>query len=451
MTAEILIVDDNSDIRNIISELIIDAGYQTRIAANYNQALAEIDKKLPDVAILDVKLDKGDNDGIELLSHIKSKNKDVPVIMISGHANIEMAIKSLHHGAFEFIEKPFDQERLLNFISRAIENYNLKKQNEEYENKLFSSYEIIGDSKNTLNIIDQIKKVSLIDSRVLIHGPPGSGKELVARKIHKNSSRKKKPFIIVNGALLDSNKYELELFGEEKANGSISYGALEKANKGTLLIDQISEIPLDIQSKILRVLIDQKFKRINGNDDISVDVRLICSSSKDLKNEIQIGNFREDLFHRINVFEINIDPLNQRISDIPHLIKYFSKKISENYNIKTLQIDENNSYILNHDWKGNVRELRNLIERIAILQPDTQDKISNIIKESLKNENFSNQIVENSLSVPLKEAREKFEKEYLTIQLKKFNGNISKTANFVGMERTALHRKLKGLGIKEFN
>ena len=451
MSTEILIVDDNADIRNILNELIIDSGYKTRLAANYNQALAEIDKKLPDVAILDVKLDKGDNDGIELLSHIKTKNKDLPVIIISGHANIEMAVKSLQHGAFEFIEKPFDQERLLNFVKRAVENYNLKKENKEYENKLFSSYDLIGDSKNILNIVDQIKKISLTDSRVLVNGPSGSGKELIARKIHKSSNREKKPFIILNGALLDSIKYELELFGEEKDNGSISYGALEKANKGTLLIDQVSEIPLDIQSKILRVLTDQKFKRVNGNSDVVVDVRLICSSSKDLKKEIEIGNFREDLFHRINVFEINIEPLSQRISDIPLLIKYFSKKISENYNINQLEIDENDTYILNHDWKGNVRELRNLIERIAILQPETKEKISNIIKESLKNTNFNDQVAQNTLSVPLKDAREKFEKEYLTVQLKKFNGNISKTANFVGMERSALHRKLKGLGIKEFN
>ena len=451
MSEEILIVDDNADIRNIINELIIDAGYKTRLAANYNQALAEIDKKLPNVAILDVKLDKGDNDGIELLSHIKSKNKDIPVIIISGHANIEMAVKSLQNGAFEFIEKPFDQNRLINFVKRAVENFNLKKQNKEYESKLFSSYELIGNSKNIINIVDQIKKISITESRVFISGPSGSGKELVARKIHKLSNRYKNPFIVLNGALLDINKYELELFGEEKENGSISYGALEKANKGTLLIDQVSEIPLEIQSKILRVLTDQKFKRVNGSNDVSVDVRLICSTSKDLKKEIEIGNFREDLFHRINVFEIIIEPLNQRISDIPLLIKYFSKKISENYKIKELEIDENNSYILNHNWHGNVRELRNLIERIAILQPDTKDKISNIIKESLKNTNFEDYLGENSLSVPLKQAREKFEKEYLTIQLKKFNGNISKTANFVGMERSALHRKLKGLGIKEFN
>ncbi len=451
MTAEILIVDDNADIRNILKDLIIDAGYSTRVAANYNQALSEIDKKVPDVAILDVKLDKGDNDGIQLLSHIKSKSKDVPVIMISGHANIEMAIESLKHGAFEFVEKPFDHARLINFITRAVENLNLKSLNKEYETKLFSSYDLIGNSKNISTIRDQIEKISITDSRIFINGPSGSGKELIARKIHKKSKRKDKSFTILNGALLDNDKYELELFGEEKSDGSISYGALEKANRGTLLIDQISDIPLDIQSKILRVLIDQKFKRINGTYDIKVDVRLICSSNKDLKNEIELGNFREDLYHRISVFEIFIEPLNNRISDIPLLIKYFSEKISKTYNIKSLKIDENDSYILNHNWKGNVRELRNLIERIAILQPESNDKISNIIKESLKNDNFNDKITENSLSVPLKEAREKFEKEYLTIQLKKFNGNISKTANFVGMERSALHRKLKMLGIKEFN
>jgi len=451
MSTEILIVDDNADIRNILKELLIDAGYKTRIAANYNQALTEIDKKMPDVAILDVKLDKGDNDGIELLSHIKSKNKDVPVIIITGHANIEMAVNSLKHGAFEFVEKPFDQARLLNFISRAVENLNLKTQNKEYENKLFSSYDLIGDSKNISIIRDQINKISITESRVIINGPSGSGKELIARKIHKKSKRNKQPFVILNGALLDSAKYELELFGEEKDNGAISYGALEKANQGTLLIDQVSEIPLAIQSKILRVLIDQKFKRLNGNNDVNVDARLICSSSKDLKQEIKIGNFREDLYHRLNVFEINVKSLNERISDIPLLIKYFSEKISKSYNIKELDIDDNDSYILNHNWHGNVRELRNLIERVAILQPDTKEKISNIIKESLKNHLIDEKIPERSLSVPLKEAREKFEKEYLTLQLKKFNGNISKTANFVGMERSALHRKLKGLGIKEFN
>ena len=448
---EILIIDDNADIRNIINDLLIEAGFKTRLAANYNQALTEIDKNLPNVAIIDVKLDKGDNDGLELLSHIKKKNKNIPVIIITGHANVEMAVKALKAGAFEFIEKPFNQERLLNFVNRAIENINLKNVNKEFEDKLFSSYDLIGSSSNIQNIKEQIKKISISESRIFINGPTGSGKELIARKIHKQSTRYKGPFIILNGALLDIKKYELELFGEEKDNGSISYGALEKATSGILLIDEISEIPLETQSKILRVLIDQKFKRLNSSHDIKVDVRIICSSSKDIKTEIENGNFREDLYHRLNVFEINIEPLKKRIADISDLVEYFSKKFAFNYNLKSLNIDVDNKYLLNYDWPGNVRELRNLIDRIAILCPDNTDKISNIIKESLKTPDINTESSQNSLSIPLKEARENFEKEYLTTQLNKFNGNISRTANFVGMERSALYRKLKSLGIKELN
>jgi len=382
---------------------------------------------------------------------ILKKNKDIPVIIISGHANIEMAVKSLKSGAFEFIQKPFDQERLMNFINRAIENFKLKNQNKELETKLFHSFELIGNSQNIEKIKDQILKLSNSESRIFINGPTGSGKELIARKIHKLSKREKGPFIILNGALLDVKKYEQELFGEEKNNGSISYGALEKATGGILLIDEVSEIPLETQSKILRVLIDQKFKRINGDHDINVDVRIICSSSKDIKNEIRSGNFREDLFHRLNVFQIDIEPLSSRVSDIPLLIEYFSKKIIENYNLKKLNIDANNHYLINYNWPGNVRELRNLIERIGILSPNNEEKISSIIKESLKTSEEENFKVENSLSIPLKEARENFEKEYLTTQLKKFSGNISKMAKFIGMERSALHRKLKGLGIKDLN
>ena len=451
MSTEILIIDDNADIRSILRDLINDAGYATRVAANYNQALLEIDKKLPDVAIIDVKLDKGDNDGIELLNHIKKKNKDIPVIIISGHANIEMAIKSLKSGAFEFIQKPFDQDRLLNFVKRAAENYNLLKENKDLQSKLFHSFDLIGSSQNIIKINEQIKKLANTESRVFINGPTGSGKELIARKIHKNSNRKNKPLIILNGALLDVKKYELELFGEEKKDGSILYGALEKASGGFLLIDEVSEIPLETQSKILRVLTDQKFKRINGNHDIKVDVRIICSSTKDIKNEIKDGNFREDLFHRLNVFQIDIDPLSKRLQDIPLLVEYFSKKISENYNLKKFYINPDNHYLIDYSWPGNVRELRNLIERIAILMPENSEKVSNIIKESLKGQSYEFSKNETSLAVPLKEARENFEKEYLTTQLKKFGGNISKMAKFIGMERSALHRKLKGLNIKDLN
>ena len=452
MTTEILIIDDNPDIRTILDELITDAGYKTRLAANYNQALSEIDKKLPDVAIIDVKLDKGDNDGIELLSHIKRKNKDIPVIIISGHANIEMAVNSLKSGAFEFIQKPFDRERLMNFVNRASENYILKSKNNELESKLFHSFELIGSSKNIELIRDQIIKLSNSESRIFINGPAGSGKELIARKIHKNSNRKKGPFVILNGALLDVAKYELELFGEEKSNGSIAYGALEKASGGILLIDEVSEIPLKTQSKILRVLIDQKFKRINGDHDIKVNVRIICSSTKNIKNEVAVGNFREDLFHRLNVFQIDIDPLSKRTQDIPLLIDYFSQKIFKTFNIKKINLNKNYHYLIDYEWPGNVRELRNLIERIAILSPNSdENKVSSIVKESLKSDQSLEIKSIDNFAVPLKVARENFEKKYLISQLKKHGGNISKTAKFVGMERAALHRKLKILGVKDLN
>ena len=451
MSVEILIVDDNSDIRLILDELINESGYKTRLAANFNQALAEIDNKLPDVAIIDVKLDKGDNDGIQLLDHIKKKNTDIPVIMISGHANIEMAVNSLKSGAFEFIQKPFDKERLLNFVNRAVENFNLKNENKNLNSKLFHSFELIGKSTNITSIRDQIQKLSQSESRVFISGPTGSGKELISRKIFKNSKRKNGTFIIINGALLDAKKYELELFGEEKVDGYITYGALEKASGGVLLIDEVTEIPLETQSKILRVIIDQRFKRLNGNHDIKVDVRIICCNSKDMIKEIKNGNFREDLYHRLNVFNIKIEPLNKRVEDIPLLIDYFIKNICKTYNYKSFSVNDNN-YLLNYSWPGNVRELRNLIERIAILSPgENSEKIINIIKESLSKSVEDNFSVTDTLSIPLREARETFEREYLVSQLKKFGGNISKTAKFVGMERSALHRKLRILGVKDLN
>ena len=453
MSAEILIIDDNSDIRFLISNLLKDLGFYIRQAANYNQALSEIDKKLPDVAIIDVKLDKGDNDGIELLTHIKKKDIDIPVIIISGHANINMAVNSLKSGAFEFIQKPFDSQRLINFVNRAVENYSLKKENKNLQNKLFHSYDLIGKSSSILKLKEQINKLALTESRIFILGPTGSGKELVARKIHKNSNRAKKALIILNGALLDPEKYELELFGSENNDGTIYYGAFEKASEGILLIDEVSEIPLETQAKILRVLTDQKFKRINGYHDINVNVRIICTSSKNIRKEIDDGNFREDLYHRLNVVPIILEPLKNRTEDIPLLIDYFSKAISETYGIANLKIDTNNPYFFEYDWPGNVRELRNLVERIAILSPNEKNEnINMIINESLKKVSINqSDISKNNFSFPLKEARENFEKSYLTSQLKKFKGNISKTADFVGMERSALHRKLKTLGIKGIN
>ena len=453
MKQEVLIIDDNFDIRNLVSNLLKDKNYEIREAANYDQAVNEIDKKLPDLAIIDVKLDKGDKDGIDLLKRIKSSTDLVPVIIISGHANVEMAVEALKLGAYEFITKPFAAEQLLNFVNRALENISLKKENKQLEDKLFHSFDLIGDSNQIAKIKKLITKLSSTESRILISGPTGSGKELVARKIHKNSSRSKEPFIVLNGALLQPDNYEVELFGAENKNGSISYGFLEKAKNGTLLIDEVSEIPLETQAKILRVLIDQKFKRHNGNKDINVNIRIISSTSKDLKSEVAIGNFREDLYHRLNVVPIEIPKLSSRTEDIPALINYFQKKISEINGIPEIKINTDDELLYSYDWPGNVRELRNLVERISILsQNENKSNIGRFLNEILrKNSSDALEDTSVSLSYPLKQARENFEKNYLLNQLKKNKGNVSKTAEFIGMERSALHRKLKSLGIKGIN
>ena len=453
MKQEILVIDDNFDIRNLISEILKDKNYNVREAANYNQAILEIDKKLPDIAVIDVKLDKGDKDGIELLKKIKGKTDLVPVIMISGHANVEMAVESLKLGAYEFITKPFAPEQLLNFISRGLENVNLKKENSNLENRSFHSFDFIGKNIQILKIKKLITKLASTDSRILISGPTGSGKELLARKIHKYSQRNKKPFIVVNGALLKGDKYDSDLFGEENSDGTTTYGFLEKAKGGTLLIDEVSEIPLDTQAKILRILIDQKFKRINGKEDIYVNVRIISSTSKDLKNEVLMGNFREDLFHRLNVVPIELPSLSSRSDDIPLLIDYFQKKLSEINGIPKIEINVNDDLLYSYHWPGNVRELRNLVERVSILsQNENKVNIGRFLHEILSKN--TSQTLENtniSMEYPLKQARENFEKNYLLTQLKKNKGNISKTAEFIGMERSALHRKLKSLGIKGIN
>ena len=454
MTNEILVIDDNLDIRLLISGILRDKGFFVREAANFDQALIEINKKLPDVAIIDVKLDKGDNDGIELLTRIKKIDSEVPVIMISGHANVQMAVDSLKLGAFEFMQKPFSSERLLNFVNRALENLDLKKEKQVLENKLFHSYEIIGQSQAVEKIRNLIDKLSNTESRVFISGPAGSGKELVARQIHKKSTKSKKSFVVVNGALLDPLKYELELFGSENSNGTINYGFFEKAKDGTLMIDEISEIPLETQAKLLRVIIDQKFRRVNGSKEINTNVRIISTSSKVIRKEVDNGNFREDLYHRLNVVPVVLPPLKDRTEDIPLLLNYFSKKISELNGINETKLDTNFDLFYKYEWPGNVRELRNLVERVSILSVNEKKvNVNDLVQDALSRRNIkTNQdSYSNVISFPLKEAREKFEKNYLTSQLKKHKGNISKTASFVGMERSALHRKLKSLGIKGLN
>ena len=455
MKTEILVIDDNSDIRFLICNILQENGYSIRSAANYDQAFNEIKNKLPNLAIVDIKLDKGDRDGIDLLKLLINKDKSLPVIMISGHANVQVAVEAIRLGAYEFLEKPCSSEKLLNYDKRAIDVTNIKKEKNYFENKLFHSFDLIGESTEILKIKKTVEKLALAESRILITGQTGTGKELVARKIHKKSSRSENPFIVFNAALLQEKKYEKQLFGEEYTNGNIDYGVLEKANHGTLLLDEVSEIPFEMQSNILRILIDQKFKRINGTKDIYVNIRIISSTSKDLKKLIEEQKFREDLYHRLNVVPVYLPPLQSRTEDIPLLIKYFKNKIAEINGVAEAEIDENNDLLYNYDWPGNIRELRNLIERVTILslhedKKDTNKLLTDILKEKPESLNEDN-MLNNTLSYPLKEAREQFETNYLINQLKKNNGNISKTAEFIGMERSALHRKLKILGIKGLN
>ena len=454
MKNEILVIDDNTDIRFLICNILKENNYEIRSAANFSQAAIEINAKLPNLAIIDIKLDKGDKDGIDLLKLLMSIDSNIPVVMISGHANVQVAVEAIRIGAYEFLEKPFSSEKLLNYVKRALEHRNLKKEKNKAEDKLFHSFELIGKNVEILKAIKTIDKLSLTESRVLITGKTGTGKELVARKIHKSSSRSESPFIVFNAALLKEKNYEKNLFGEEYGNEIIDYGILEKANNGTLLLDEISEVPYDIQSNILRILTDQKFKRINGSKDIYVNIRVISSSSKNLKQMISEKKFREDLYHRLNVVPINLPTLQSRSEDIPLLIEYFKKKVAEINGIPEAQINSNNDLLYSYDWPGNVRELRNLIERVTILSVhENKNDINQILNDILSEnpETLKDKTLYDTLSYPLKEAREQFEINYLITQLKKNHGNISKTADFIGMERSALHRKLKALGIKGIN
>ena len=455
MYKEILVIDDNPDFRFLVCNILEEQNFKVRTAANYDQAVLEINKRLPDLAILDIKLDKPDKDGIDLLKLIIRKNKNTPVIMISGHATVKVAVEAIRLGAYEFIEKPFSKEKIVNYVNRGLESSLLKKEKDIIENKLFHSFDLIGESPDIIKVRKIIDKLSTSDSRVLISGPTGSGKELAARKIHKNSARAKEPFVIINAALLKEKTYEKELFGEEFEDGNILFGALERANKGTLLIDEVSEIPFETQANVLRVLIDQKFKRVNGSKDINVNIRLISSTSKNLNLLIKENKFREDLFHRLNVMPVELTHLSSRTEDIPLLIKYFKSKLSEINGVQEPDIDIKNDSLYTYNWPGNVRELRNLVERITILSSnESKEKINQLINDILSPSSKiieENNILTQSFQAPLKEAREHFEKEYLTTQLKKHHGNISKTADFIGMERSALHRKLKSLGIKGIN
>ena len=442
---KILIVDDEKDIRFILDEILTEHNYSTITKGTISDAESFINNENFDLAILDVLLDEKSRDGLYLLNLIKKKNKDIPVIMMSGHANIQIAVNSVKDGAFEFLEKPFNQERLLNFIKRGIEYSDLINSKQYLQENIFESFDFIGENKNIIKIKETLKKINNSDGRILIEGSSGTGKELLAREIHKNSNRSNNNFVILDSMKMNINNFEENIFGSVKS-GKIFKGHLEKANNGTLFIDNVNELPLEVQTKLLRVVTDQRFKRINDDIDIKVNFRLICSSSVNLNKEISEGNFREDLFHRLNVIYIFIPQLKDRTSDIPLLIDYFFKKFKgDNLNFKDYIKNVDSFY--SYDWPGNVRELRNLVERIAILADDNIEKTNKLVYEYLNpNLNITNKPANTDLT--LKEARDNFEREYLENQLKKFDGNVSKTAEAVGMERSALHRKLTSLNIK---
>ena len=444
---KILIIDDEKDIRFLLSSILTDEGYKTIESKSIPDSESIIENEFFDLAIIDISLGDKKKDGIDLLNLIKKKNKDIPVIMISGHATIKVAVDSMKLGAYEFLEKPFNKDRLLNFVKRALELYDLKNENKNLSKLFFDTYEIIGESKEILEIKNIIKKISPTDARVLITGESGSGKELVARTIHKNSLRKDFPFVVCNGALLNPNTFDEELFGKVKTDGFVIKGFFEKANKGTLLIDNVSDVPLETQGKILRLLTEQKFRRVNDKNEIYTDARVLAASSKNLREEINAGNFREDFFQRISVVSINLPNLKDRYQDIPLLFNYFSEKISKSLGKKTISLKSNLANLYKHSWRGNVRELRNLVELIIILSDGSHESIEKLISEKLNKDPINSSLNSLNLDSTLKIAREQFEREYLNHQLKKNGLNISKTAESIGMERSALHRKLTSLGI----
>ena len=439
---KILIVDDEKDIRNNIKAILKDEKYLTSTAENSDEALNLIKKDNFDLIILDVWLNNSNLDGIELLKTIKASYRKIPIIIISGHGNIDMAVEAIKEGAQEFIEKPFSSERLILSVSRSIEVAEIKNENQKLKDKDIYDYEFIGNSSSIQKIKQLIDRVAPTSSRVLIYGESGTGKDIVAREIHKQSKYSSGPFVVVNAAILEPEGIENELFGFDNGYGEITTGMFEKSHKGTLFIDEVGEMPLQTQAKILRVLTDQSFTRVGDDKLISIDSRIICSSTKDLNQLIEIGSFRKDLFHRLNVVNIRIPNLSERIEDIDLITDYFSKYFSALNSVKEVNLKPLiKSKYLNYEWPGNIRELRNLIERYIIIGDKFDESVSE--NDNLRDES------KNVISMPLKNARRIFEKNYLQSQINRFNGNISKTASFIGMERSALHRKLKQLGINE--
>jgi len=456
MASDILVVDDEADIRELVSGILEDEGHGTRLAKDSDETLAAIEQRRPSLVILDIWLQGSKLDGLDLLDRIKRAHPDLPVVIISGHGNIETAVAAIRRGAYDYIEKPFKADRLVLITARALESSRLKRENRELRERSAYSFEMIGRSAAVNQLRQAIEKVAPTNSRVLFNGPSGCGKELAARVMHMKSARADGPFVVLNAAAMVPDRVELELFGTEEGAGTgpRKVGALEEAHMGSLYIDEVSDMPLETQGKILRVLVEQRFQRLGGGGPkVHVDVRVISSTSRELQKEMSSGRLREDLFHRLNVVPIRVPGLSERREDIPELVRHFVQAISVASGLVPRRIGEDAMAVLqSHDWPGNVRQLRNNLERLMILVGGDADTI--ITADMLPDEIISPVPLstngaggEHLMSLPLRDAREIFEREYLLAQVNRFGGNISRTAEFVGMERSALHRKLRALGV----
>ena len=447
----ILICDDEKDIRELIGDILKDEGYTTRLVGNSDDCMAEINADPPSLMILDIWLKDSRMDGIDILKTVKRDNPDIPVVIISGHGNIEIAVAAIKQGAYDFIEKPFNIDQLMVVVSRAMETSRLRRENANLRRRDVSSAEMLGTSPAFRALKAQLEKVTKSNGRVMLTGPSGSGKEMAARFIHSNSARASAPFVSVSSATVEPDRMEEVLFGRETPERGVEKGLLEQAHGGVVYFDEVADMPLGTQSKILRVLVEQQFTRSGGTDKVRVDLRVISSTTRDLRAEISAGRFRQELYDRLNVVPIPVPSLEERREDIPELTRHFIESFHRTQGLPLRQLtSEAEAMLQTTTWPGNVRQLRNVIERVLILgEPSGAIEASELPGQDGPAEGGTGRLVLGGAmaTLPLREAREVFEREYLLTQINRFGGNISRTANFVGMERSALHRKLKSLGV----
>jgi two-component system nitrogen regulation response regulator NtrX len=446
----ILIVDDEKDIRDLIGDILKDEGYSIRLAGNSDDCMAEINDEVPSLMILDIWLKDSRMDGIDILKSVKRDNPDVPVVIISGHGNIEIAVAAIKQGAYDFIEKPFNIDQLMVVVSRAMETSRLRRENADLRRRDVTASDLLGSSPAFKGLKSQLDKVTKSNGRVMLSGPAGSGKELAARFIHSNSGRASAPFVSVSSATIEPERMEEVLFGRETPERGVEKGLLEQAHGGVVYFDEVADMPLGTQSKILRVLTEQQFTRVGGADKVRVDLRVVSSTSRELRTEIAQGRFRQELYDRLNVVPIQVPSLEERREDIPELTTHFIEMFhrSQGLPLRSLSPDAE-ALLQTMTWPGNVRQLRNVIERVLILGDGTGPIAAHELPGQETTGDSGNRYVVGGTiaTLPLREAREMFEREYLLAQINRFGGNISKTAGFVGMERSALHRKLKSLGV----